>query len=360
MAKYERLQRARFTDLTERDPNFDNFRDENQLQDWQCLIEEERDLLEEVYSEKEEIGRAMEEREGHGDISPERTRFFTCRPHVMYGFHLRDHTWKKLLVRDIRWVPAQEWGPAQDMVVGESEKTFLERLLAPRHLEPYETGPHDLRESPRIAMAIRGAASREAMDAVSIMAKRRLYHVRIATESGADSADSILQQAASLAREWGCMVGIEASSQRQSRDSVNAALLRFLDAFKGIVVFVGLPLGDGGGVDPKIEQRLCANLYSVYTDRGPAYRRVLWEQYLIKPECEECLKTSKSGGRSLEEDKYIEKLAAIELSWDTIRSLVDAVAHKTSRAQGIDWELLVEMAEKKAPGYEPPAVVIHR
>ena len=359
VAKYERLQQRRFTDLTERVPNFDNFRDENQLQDWQFIIEEERDRLVEVCSEEEEMERGMEELEGHGVMSPERTRFFTCRPHVIYGFHLRDHTWKKLLVRDVRWVPAQEWGPSQDMVVRESEKAFLQRLLAPQDPEPYETRPHDLRESPRITMAIHGPAGRDGMDAVSIMAKRRLYHVRIATESGAESAVGTLQQAARLASDWGCMVAIEATfedpSRRQSRESVNAALLRFLDAFKGIVV---LFLLEGNvSMDPEIEQRLCANILFDYWNTPRAYRRALWELYLHK--FTNYSNKPKPRGRSLENREYIDKLAALNLSWDAIRSLVDAVSHKISPSQGVDWDLLVEMAEKKDRGYlRPPAAII--
>ena len=347
MENYEHLQRPRFTDLTERDTSFEDFSDEDELQTWQYIIDEERDRLLEACSEEEEMERAMEERESVGDMSPERTRFFTCRPHVIYGFHLRNHTWKKLLVRDVRWAPGQEWGPSQDMVVGEAEKGLLERLLAPRDLGPYER--HDLREPPRIGIGVRGSAGREAIDAVSIMAKRRLYHVRIATESGAESADSILQQAARLASEWGCMVAIEAtfgdSSRRQSRESVYAALLRFLDAFKGIVVLF-LPEGDAR-VDPGIEQRLCASFHFEYRDAGPASRRDLWRQYLDK--CAGPSKTRRLGGLSSEDEKYIDKLAALELSWDAIRSLVDAVAHKISYRQGIDWDLLVEMAENKAP-----------
>ena len=355
VTKYERLQLRRFTDLTERDPNFDNFRDENQLQDWQFIIEEERDRLAEVCSEEEEMERGMEELEGHGVMSPERTRFFTCRPHVIYGFHLRDHTWNKLLVRDVRWVPAQEWGPSQDMVVSESEKRLLERLLAPRDLGPHET-PHDLRESPRITMAIHGPAGREGIDAVSIMAKRRLYHVRIATENGAESTVGILQQAAGLASDWGCMVAIEAtfgdSSRRQSRDSVNAALLRFLDAFKGIVVLFLLE----GKVEPEIEQRLCAKILFDYWNTSKSCRRVLWEQYLNK--FTNYSNKRKPRGQSLEDRQYINKLAACNLSWDAIRSLVDAVSHKTSPLQGVDWDLLIEMAEKKDRGYSLPAAII--
>lgn len=191
------------------------------------------------------------------------------------------------------------------------------------------------------------------------MARRPLYHVRIATESEAGLAEGTLQQTAMLASEWGCMVVIEDvlgayCLRNRPRESVNAAvapLLRFLDAFKGIVVLF-LPDEDVQ-MDLRIEQRVCASFHFVYRNAIPACRRVLWRQYVQK----------RTGLRyrqediSPEDEKYIDKLATLELSWDAIRSLVDAVASTASywERERINWDLLIEMAEKKAARPSPPS-----
>jgi hypothetical protein len=269
--------------LTERVPYLDRHAAE-EIPDWKWAIEELREERMRAEYMEEEEERDMEQFEDVCYMSPERARVFTCHPHVIYGFHLRYHRWKKLLVRHVRPVPDQEWGPSQDMVIGEAEKGFLERLLAPGKPGPYETRPLYRRESPRAVMTIRGPAGKEDIEAVSIMARSPLYLVRIATESEAGLAERTLQQAAMLAIKWGCMVVIEdilgtyclRNRPRESVDAAVAPLLRFLDAFKGIVVLF-LPDEDVQ-MDPRIEQRVCASFHFRYRDASPACRRVLWRQ----------------------------------------------------------------------------------
>jgi hypothetical protein len=289
--------------LTERVPYLDCHAAE-EIPDWKWTIEglkEERMRAE--YMEEEEE-REME-RKDVWNMSPERARFFTSHPHVIYGFHLRYHRWKKFLVRYVRPVPGQEWGPSQDMVVGEAEKGFLERLLAPGEPGPYERRPLCRQKSPRAVMTVRGPASKEAIEAVSIMARSPLYRVRIATESEAGLAERTLQQAAMLANEWECNGGhrrrsrnvLFAKSSPRSVDAAVAPLLRFLDAFKGIVVLF-LPDEDVQ-MDLRIEQRVCASFHFEYRDASPACRRVLRRQCFKKdpgfyredlsPEYEKCI-----------------------------------------------------------------------
>ncbi|KAK3294206.1 prion-inhibition and propagation-domain-containing protein [Chaetomium fimeti] len=355
-AEYEHLQRPRFTDLTERVPHLDLFsEEEEQLQDWQLIIYTDREEMMRAEYEEQEEERAMELGEEFGSMSTERARFFACQPHVIYGFHLRHHTSKKLLVRHVRRVPDQEWGPSQDMVVGESEKAFLERLLAPGEPGPYPTRPQHLRTSPRVVMTVRGRAGREAIEAVSIMARRSLYRVQIVTESEAGQAERTLQQAGMLASEWGCIVVIEdvlgayylRNRPRESVDAAVATLLRFLDAFDGIVI-LSLPDEDVR-LDLRIEQRVCASFNFV----RPACRRVLWRQY-IKKWTDHNFRLK---DLSPEDEKYIDKLARFELSWDAIRSLVDAVVRTAFYSEReeriIDWDLLIEMAEKMAARSSP-------
>ncbi|KAK4156614.1 hypothetical protein C8A00DRAFT_30467 [Chaetomidium leptoderma] len=304
--------------------------------------------LEERIRETEEESREhddMENCEADGDISPKRRRFFTCQPHVIRGFHLRDHVWRNLLVDRVRWVD-EKWGPSQDMVVGEPKKIFLERLLA-RTRKPGPNVPRNGWLIPaKVVMAVRGPGANEAVDAVSLIAKRALYRVRISTESEAGSAEGIFRQTASLASEWGCIVLIEDllgtyRSRRRPLETLNATvapLLRFLDTFGGIVIF-SLPDEDLE-VDPRVEERVCATLYFEYEVASPENRKALWRQS-VKAEGKSDPKT----------EFYLDRLAGYELSWDSIRSLAVAVPRDVSirpYRQSIDWGLLLKLAAKKA------------
>jgi len=300
------------------------------------------------------------EREGweEGDEWPTRRAFFTCQPHVIHGFRLRDHTWKKLLVRHVRLVK-QKWGPWQDMVVGGAEKRILERLLTQTVNGSSETMFG--RERPaRVFMTARGPAGNEAMDAVSIMTKGPVYRVLISAETQAGFGERILQQIAPLASRWRFVVVIEdllgvCYSQGGPPESANAtldSLLRFLDTFKGVVI-LSLPDRDVH-MHPGIEERVCANLRFEFRDKTTDCRRILWRQYIKK-----CTgHKDREGDLSSEEEKYIDELATlVALSWDAIRSLVDAVTRRVPFRPGdniwdsvyeINWDLLIELAKKKA------------
>lgn len=313
------------------------------------------------------------ERAAYGDCEEDREdeewrrrrAFFTCQPHMIYGFRLRDHTWEKLLVRHVRLVQ-QKWGPWQELVVGETQKATLERLLITARGNNWVLTTFGPRKPAKFFMTFRGPAGSEAIDAVSIMTKRPLCRVLISAETLPGFADRLLQQIAPLARRWRCVVVIEdllgvCYAQSQTRESRNATLtplLRFLDTFKGLVI-LSLP-DEHVQLDPRLDQRVCANFHFQLRDATPASRQTLWRQYIKR-----CTGREQSDGDlSPEEEKHIEKLATIELSWDAIRSLVNAATRLVDRADFINWDLLreinwdvlLDLAEKKASHLSPPAV----
>jgi hypothetical protein len=301
--------------------------------------------------------RTMEKREARGDISPKRRRFFTCQPHVIYGFHLRDHVWRKLLVdRVVEVFPG--WGAWQELILGDSERKFLQRLLDLD--ETASPGQRFLsvptRDSPRVVMAVRGPAANEAIDAISVLAKRPLYRVRISTENEAGSAERVFRQAAALAKRWGCIVLIEdvigayypRSQPRKILNATVVPLLWFLDAFKGVVIFA-LPDLDVE-LDQRVENRLSANLQFEYNDAIPAYRRWLWKRCIR--DCSPYLYNKPEDMGPVAEG-YLDRLAEFELPSDTIRSIVDAATGETTRRlpdwdRVPNWDLLMELAAKRA------------
>jgi hypothetical protein len=298
------------------------------------------------------LHREMEEREARGDISPKRHRFFTCQPHVIYGFHLRDHVWRRLLVdRVVDSIP--EWGPWQEMILGHSKKRFLQRLLgldetaSPGKLSFLRVPTED---SPRFVMAVRGPAANEAIDGISILAERPLYRIRISTESEAGSAERVFRQAAALAKRWRCIVVIEdvigayypRSHPQKGLNATVAPLLWFLDAFKGVVIFA-IP-DQELELDQRVEKRLTANLHFEYKDATPANRRALWKR---------CIRHSSVRMYNEPEDLgpvaegHLDRLAEYELPWDTIRSIVDAATGEATRWLP-NWDLIMELAAKRA------------
>ncbi|KAK4106793.1 hypothetical protein N658DRAFT_31276 [Parathielavia hyrcaniae] len=266
-------------------------------------------------------------------------RFFACQPHVVYGFHLRKHVWEKLLVDNVKWV-SRQWGQAQDAVLGDLKKEFLQRLLL----------------GPMVVMTIRGPAASDAIDAISNLVHSPVYRIQISTESEAASAGRIFRQAESLPAKWRCIVVIEdllgaySSSDRpwgSLHVTVVAAALRFLDKFRGIVVFA-LP-DDDWILDPKIEERVCARFSFADGQKNPTLdnRRGLWKQYV-----EEELRANR--GRRVDPDPGAERaldgLAKHALSSDTIRSLVHAVTREDVSGVHIDFDLLLDLAERTATG----------
>lgn len=292
----------------------------------------------------------MEKREAPDDMTAERRRFYTCQPHVIYGFHLRDHVWRKLLVDRVMSV-FPEWGYWQEMILGNSEKTLLQRLLnldeTKRPGETWLSVPSHSKDSAWIAITARGPAANEAIDAISTLADRPLYRVRISTENEAGSAERILRQTAALAKRWGCIVVIEdvlgayysRSQPRRRPNATVAPLLWFLDRFEGVSIFA-LPDQDLE-IDPRVEKRMCANFSFEYKDATPAHRKVLWE-------CEISALCYGAVGLDHVTQARLDMLAQYGLPWDSIRSIVRAVSGQNCRRRPPDWGSLLQLADKRA------------
>jgi hypothetical protein len=353
MTAYEGLVQPRFPSRPRRSRRFeiDNPEDTDGSGHWELETtdSESEGGVEGRIEEELEHDRYVECCEAEGNISPRRRRFFACQPHVINGFHLRDNVWKKLLVDRVRWA-APGLGPSSDMVLGDTDKQFLERLLVElSNQKAYGLCP-DLQKSATVLMTVRGPAADDAIDAISSMVRRPLYHVRISTEAEAGSAESTFRQAASLARKWGCIVVIDellgayhhpVGEPQDSLTANVAAVVRFLDTFRGIVI-LALP-DQGWELDARVRERVCANFHFEYHDSTPNTRRALWERYIKKRTGREYW----PGGLGPKAEGHLDRLAELQLSWDAIRSIVQAVVGKIPYRPVIDWDLLIEVAERR-------------
>lgn len=166
---------------------------------------------------------------------------FMCMPHAVRGFHLIDHVWRQLLVRNIRVVPPTAYG-SDDQDIGKAAKAQLVELLR-------QPGPQRARHSdgfgktlPRTILTFHGPSWKEASLVMSRVTARPLYRIRLLGRTKTPTA--VFNEAKALNKKWGCIILIEdvleatcdwPAPQRYERIQ---PLLHFLESYAGIVVLV--------------------------------------------------------------------------------------------------------------------------
>jgi hypothetical protein len=242
--------------------------------------------------------------------------------------------------------------------------------------EPY------LEHQRRIIVAFQGPGRELAATVASKMTKRALYHIRLV---GSDiSPDAVLQQAKTLNEEWGCIILIEDIVEAMQegaalkRHDVLQPLLRFLDGFMGITIFL-LPDEPAfpGRLHPLVALHVCMNLVFIpgHPDEGfdEDHRRDFWQRLISERSM--CFKpndgtfpndriiikqiTVCSEKEDRESRERVASLAAWDLTEYEIRLIVDAALPRSRPADvKPDWELIDQLVKhRRLPQTEKEVIV---
>ncbi|GAB1316126.1 hypothetical protein MFIFM68171_06336 [Madurella fahalii] len=252
----------------------------------------------------------------------ERRRYTMCNPHAVHRFHLRDHFWRKLLVRNINF-------PSESTTSFESEDPEIEsetmhqfrELLKLMKRRRWSGGPRK-----RIIVSLQGSCVGDAVASASRMTNRALYRIRLADRT--ENLDAIFRMAETLNDSWGCIILIEDIIEATKCLSTLEALevLRpvhhFIEGYMGIVVFL-LPNNpwDRLRLDSLMAQRFCIHFVFESLDRSADRRIKLWQQ-LIANLCNHRWTVTEDNGR-LSETAHI--LGEWKVTEEEIVSIVDSV-----------------------------------
>jgi hypothetical protein len=279
-------------------------------------------------------------------------------PHSLPGYHLRDHVWRQLLVRNMEPISWPE-ATIEDTLIGEQAMDSLRRLLAPLQKPEWWMfcGEGD---SARIVASFQGPAMDAAINVASRMTKRPLYRICLSAQT--EPLDTVFQKAKSLNAKWGCIFVVEDLLEAYSAHTQAAAqlnllilpLLRFLDSFTGILVF-RIPGDDQGhppytlhSLDYRTRQRICKHFTFTPQDNDEFTRKELWRECIMN-------RFNSSGDfTTARTEEYLGMLATFTLTWDAIRSIVHAVVPQNAHPVGADWKLLLELARERAGGASNP------
>lgn len=177
-----------------------------------------------------------------------------CLPHAVQGFHLLEHVWHKLLVRNIRVVPPTAYG-SDDQDIGKAAKAQLVELLEQLALQGARGYDGFGRTLTRTILTFHGPAWKAASLVVSRVTERPVYRIRLLDRTKTPTA--VFHEAKALNKKWGCIILIEdvleatcdwPAPQRHERIQ---PLLHFIESYAGIVVFV-LPDDTTDRLDPLI------------------------------------------------------------------------------------------------------------
>lgn len=290
-------------------------------------------------------------------------RTYMCMPHTLPGFNMRHHVWKRLLVRNIEYEShvhanvEDAQAKVDNMLVSDDLKASMRKILGPMELKPSWRW-HRRRQLAggkkplaRITIALQGDHIESAARVASRMTQRPLYRIRI---SGPDKdLDKIFEKAKTLNADWGCIFLIEDmieayTSHNQASSRINLVLLpilRFLDSFNGITIFL-LASEDAKTdslkyVEPRIKQRLCSSFNIGNEDVPEHTREQLWKECMIGR-----LRMTE-GFLSDDTRERLKKLAKFNLTWDAISSTVYAVLPKGIAPDSVNWDLVEELAEQQ-------------
>lgn len=306
------------------------------------LSEDDENYLHEADSQ----GELEYELEAFDPISERSRRYLLCQPYEVNGFHLRDHVWKKLLVKDLM-LPQRRPYLREDAskVIGRTSglKVLLDTML----------------QGGRITIAARGRNLHEELEAISRYTLKPFYRIRISMESELASAQRTFQKAKKLAFDLNCIVLIEDLlgayvPLEGGGGAINSAVtwvLRFLDEFQGSVIFI-IP-HDLVDLDYRIKTRICATFRlgsrldkaSVETGKNQESRKAMWKKHLgVPPDVQNLSERTRNGIRY-----YLDKLSECELPPATVWSL----ARFITSTKPINWDLLLDMARQKVRDLAP-------
>jgi hypothetical protein len=276
----------------------------------------------------------------------------TClfMPHSLPGYHLRDHVWRKLPVRNMEPISWPE-ATVEDALIGDQAIDSLRKLLGALQKPEWWTFRRG-GDSARIVASFQGPAMDAAINVASRMTKRPLYRICFAAQT--EALDTVFQEAKYYNAKWGCIFVVEDLREAYAAHTQAAArlnlfilpLLRFLDSFTGILVFRisdDYSAHDFSLVDPRIRQRICKHFAFTPQDNDEFTRKKLWR---------ECIKNRLNSPEDFttaaRTEEFLAMLATFTLTWDTIRSIVHAVLPQNVCPTGSDWKLLLELARERA------------
>ena len=260
------------------------------------------------------------------------SREYMCMPHAVHGFQLREHVWRKLLVRNIELVPPvpERDGESKGILIGSRTEEQLSQLLSPmrrRNWSPDNTA----KNLGRVIISLQASGREAAAVLASRITHRPLYRIRLSDSIG--SAEALLSQAKMLNMKWDCIVLIEDIIEARAKDAdVILPLLHFLDSYFGIVIFF-LPDEQVSQLHPEVLRRICMNFGQEDLDENR--RREIWkkligqrsESFTANYDKPAVLPGSTAQNEMLEPDKaeLLQKLSAEELEAHSLQQFFNDV-----------------------------------
>ena len=267
-------------------------------------------------------------------------------PHAVHGFHLVDHVWRKLLLRNIQLASEVAVDLSPEDLQTESDLMFqFQELLAPMRRSAWGVKtyacyqPECLR---KIVVSVQGPYWEAGIALASRMTRRALYRLRLSGQT--ENLNGVFERAMTLNRQWGCIVVIddivEAASSRPTvseKAAVVRAALLFLNSYNGIVIFA---VPAGAWLDPVLRQRVSMNFVFQRENLilNNDCRRRLWERRISD---RFDLNVVVDGKESLSETAA--SLAAWQVTEDEIQSVLDTVLAPGQNNEKPDWEALTRL-----------------
>ncbi len=268
-----------------------------------------------------------------------------CAPHAVHGFHLVDHVWRKLLLRNTQLASdvAVDLSP-EDLQTDSHPMVQFQELLAPMRRSEWGATFHQLKHLRKVVVSLQGPYWEAGVTLASRMTRRALYRIRLTGQT--ENLDGIFETAKTLNENemWGCIVVVEdivEATPTRSTLSENAAIIRsvllFLDSYNGIVIFA-VPVGYR--IDPVLAQRVSMNF---------VFKR---EDLILNNSCRQRLWNRRIGDRFpssvVDDDKQnlLETaawLASWEVTEDEIQSVLDIVLAPGRNNDKPDWEALKQL-----------------
>jgi hypothetical protein len=276
-------------------------------------------------------------------------------PHALQGFHLRNHVWRKLLVRHIKPV---SWPKAkiQDLLIEDEAREQLRKILAPAEKPTWQSFDDPTAEEglARIILSFQGPAKKAATKAASRMTKRPLYRIRLLNKT--EELEQTFRKAKALNAKWGCIFVIEDlveacvahTEEVARRKLLTVPLLWLIDNISGILVFLlseDVAEGDPTQhIHPRIRRRICKHFTFRTQNADAKAREELWTESIRSR-----LRRGDSDAFPADDVRgKLKELGEFTLTWAAIRSTLHAVVPKGTAVSNIRWELILELARERA------------
>lgn len=189
-------------------------------------------------------------------------------PHITYGYHLTEHVWKRLLVRNMIGSSSHSQAVTAEMLGPELHTQFA-GLVKPHDGSSEDKTSLSIRKGNVVAFTSSGRV--EAARMVSRITQRPLYHFRLLAYNSQDLR-STLQRLERLATRWKCIAYFDdVLPTLRNESSLEAAkilslFIDFLDSFQGpIVLSLGHSKEGYHNLDPDIGSRIDRHFHVSYS-----------------------------------------------------------------------------------------------